>query len=144
MRFGKCTGSGIRIKPSFSISRLSPITINRYVIKSLNESSWYKIAESVTEIPFSPNGLAIRTAAGKAITVGICNGQLIACAHKCPHAGGILADGYIDSLGNIVCPLHRYKFDPRNGRNVSGEGFFLKTFAIEEKADGVYVNIPGL
>ena len=30
----KCTGSGIR-KAEFSISRLSPITINRYVIKSL-------------------------------------------------------------------------------------------------------------
>ena len=24
----------------------------------------------------------------------------------------ILSEGYVDVLGNVVCPLHRYKFDP--------------------------------
>ena len=78
------------------------------------------------------------------ITIGRGKEGLFACAHKCPHAGGLLADGYLDVLGNIVCPLHRYRFDPTNGRNVSGEGFFLRTFAVQEREDGVFVNIPGL
>lgn len=55
-----------------------------------------------------------------------------------------MADGYVDALGNIVCPLHRYRFNPFNGRNTSGEGYYLKTFLTEEREDGLYVNIPQL
>ena len=65
--------------------------------------------------------------------------QLFACTAKCPHAGGTLADGYIDPSGNIVCPLHRYKFSLKNGRNISGEGYFLKMFPVEMRPDGIFV-----
>jgi len=64
---------------------------------------------------------------------------LMACAQKCPHAGGMMAEGHLDALGNIVCPLHRYKFNLQNGRNVSGEGYFLKTFRVEIRKEGVFV-----
>ncbi len=119
-------------------------TINQQTIQPFNNSSWHKIAESVAEMIFSANGLTLLTVSGKTITVGIHNDQLFACAHKCPHAGGLLADGYVDATGNIVCPLHRYRFDPHTGRNTSGEGFFLKIFPVEVREEGVYVNIPGL
>lgn len=108
---------------------------------SINQ--WHKIAESISEINFSENGLAMLDLAGKTITVGLHNHQVFACAQKCPHAGGILADGYIDAVGNLVCPMHRYKFNPQTGRNISGEGYYLKTFAIELREDGVFVNLPG-
>ncbi len=101
--------------------------------------SWHKISNSLEEISFSPNGLAQVEVAGKTICVSRKEDQLLACIAKCPHAGGLLADGYIDPLGNIVCPLHRYKFSLQNGRNVSGEGYFLKTFPVEMRADGVFV-----
>jgi nitrite reductase/ring-hydroxylating ferredoxin subunit len=107
-------------------------------------SNWYKIAESLAEIDFSADGLTQITASGKVITVGLHQNKLFACAGKCPHAGGLLADGYIDESGNLVCPLHRYRFNPYNGRNISGEGFFLKTFAIEQRPDGIFINIPGI
>jgi len=45
-------------------------------------------------------------------------------------------------MGHIVCPLHRYKYDPKTGRNVSGEGYFLKTFRAEVREDGVFVDMP--
>jgi 3-phenylpropionate/trans-cinnamate dioxygenase ferredoxin subunit len=73
--------------------------------------------------------------------VALVGDKLKACAAKCPHAGARMAEGYIDALGNIVCPLHRYKFSLSGGRNVSGEGYFLKTYAVEERADGIYVGI---
>ena len=53
----------------------------------------------------------------------------------------LLADGYIDALGNIVCPLHRYKYNMENGRNVSGEGYYLKHWLVECREDGVYVGL---
>lgn len=101
--------------------------------------TWHKIAETVSELKFSDNGLTEMEAGGKKFCLTSHNDNLHACAHKCPHAGGILAGGYTDALGNIVCPLHRYKFSLQNGRNTSGEGYYLKTFPIQIREDGVYI-----
>ena len=103
--------------------------------------TWHKIADSINEIDFSSNGLTEITIAGKTICLAFNNNTLKACTQKCPHAGGPLVDGYLDAAGNIVCPLHRYKFSLHNGRNVSGEGYFLKTFPVEIKNDGVFIGI---
>ena len=103
--------------------------------------TWHKIAESAGELNFGDNNLAIAEANGKKICIGQFKESLFAFAYKCPHAGGIIADGFIDALGNVVCPLHRYKYDMSNGRNVSGEGYYLKHWPVEFKEDGVYVGM---
>ena len=100
---------------------------------------WHKVAISIDSIEWQSNQLAIAEIAGKTITLARLNNQIFACAHKCPHASGILADGFRDATSNIVCPLHRYKFNVNNGRNVSGEGYYLKVYAVEVREDGVYV-----
>ena len=103
--------------------------------------TWHKIAGSIAEIGFSPEGLAQMEAAGKKFCIAKQNNKLNACAHSCPHAGGIMAEGYLDPLGNIVCPVHRYKFSLQNGFNTTGEGYFLKTYPVEIREDGVYLGI---
>ncbi len=100
---------------------------------------WHKIADNITEINFNANGLAELNINGKTICLAKYNNQLFACTQKCPHAGGLLADGHLNALGNLVCPLHKYKFSFKNGRNVSGEGYHLKTFHVEQREDGVFV-----
>ena len=100
--------------------------------------NWIKIAGSIEEVSFFSNNMAEVTADGKKICLAQHNDQYFAFAHKCPHAGGLLVDGYIDVLGNVVCPLHRYKFCLQNGRNVSGEGYYLKNWPVEVREDGVY------
>ena len=42
---------------------------------------------------------------------------------------------------NIVCPLHCYKFSLLNGRNVSGEGYYIKLYRIEQRDDGVFMGL---
>ena len=64
-----------------------------------------------------------------------------ACSALCPHAGGKLANGYIDVFGNIVCPVHHYRFSLTRGINTSGEGYHLKTYKVEEREDGWYIGI---
>ena len=76
---------------------------------------------------------------GRRICIAKFKEELFAFAYNCPHAGGMLAEGYIDALGNIVCPVHRYKYDMKNGRNSSGEGYYLKHWPVETRGDGVYV-----
>jgi len=102
---------------------------------------WHKLAESVEELPFADNQVAVVEVQGKKICVGRYKEQLYGFAYKCPHASGIMADGYIDALGNIVCPVHRYKFSLQTGRNTSGEGYFLKRWEIEIRENGVYVQM---
>lgn len=103
--------------------------------------TWHKIADHINELNFSDNNIAVVEIKGKKICVGKFNDDTFAFAYKCPHAGGILADGYIDAVGNVVCPLHRYKFDMKNGRNSSGEGYYLKHWPVEIREDGVYVEM---
>ena len=53
----------------------------------------------------------------------------------------MLADGYIDGPGNIVCPVHGYRYELKNGRNSSGEGYYLKNWPVEIRKDGVYLGM---
>jgi nitrite reductase/ring-hydroxylating ferredoxin subunit len=102
---------------------------------------WVKIANSIAELPFNENGLAEAVAGSKTICIGKANDRLFAFARKCPHASGLLVAGWIDAMGNVVCPLHRYKFCMANGRNVSGEGYNLKHWPVEERSDGIWVQL---
>ena len=103
--------------------------------------SWHKIADHINELEFSANHIALVKVNGKNICIGKFKEAVFAFAHKCPHAGGMLADGYIDALGHVVCPVHRYKYDMKNGRNISGEGYYLKNWPVELRENGVFVGM---
>ncbi|MBC7848898.1 MAG: Rieske 2Fe-2S domain-containing protein [Chitinophagaceae bacterium] len=100
---------------------------------------FHKVAEHLNELSFGENNIAITEFNGRKICVGKFNDKLFAFAHQCPHAGRVLAAGYIDAIGNVVCPLHRFKFNISNGRNTSGEGYYLKHWPVEEREDGIWV-----
>lgn len=104
--------------------------------------TWHRIADSIEVLPFGVNGLGEIEVGGRQLCIARQGEQLYACARKCPHAGGYMAEGYIDAVGNIVCPLHRYKFSLHNGRNTSGEGYFLKTYPVEQRENGIFIGIP--
>jgi nitrite reductase/ring-hydroxylating ferredoxin subunit len=107
------------------------------------EKGWIKIAESIEAISFAPNGIAEVAAGGKRICIAKWQNGYYAFAQKCPHASGLFSGGFIDVLGNVVCPLHGYKFCLKNGRNVSGEGYYLKQWPVKIEA-GVFINFdPG-
>ena len=103
--------------------------------------TWVKVAESLDEIPFGPNNVAEVIAEERKICLSRYKDELFAFAAKCPHAGGFFKDGFVDALGNVVCPLHRYRFCLKNGRNVSGEGYYLKHWPVAVREDGVFVGL---
>lgn len=107
---------------------------------------WCKIATHPDELIFQDNNIAVVEVNGRTICVGKYKDGLFAFAYKCPHAGGILAHGWIDALGNVVCPLHRYKYSMANGRNVTGEGYQLKHWQVQQRAEGVFIQLdtPGI
>jgi nitrite reductase/ring-hydroxylating ferredoxin subunit len=102
---------------------------------------WYKIAETAAELPFDENNIVQIEVAGKKICVVKTFDSIAACTAKCPHAGGNMAEGFLDKDVNIVCPVHRYKFNLKNGRDVTGEGYFLKIYPVKVNDVGIFLGI---
>jgi len=69
------------------------------------------------------------------------NGAVFAFAALCPHTSAPLCEGWVDARGHIVCPLHKYRFNPANGYNSSGEGYKLKTYPIEIRGNEIFIGI---
>ena len=105
------------------------------------ELNWVKVAETEKEISFNKNNLAEIVTKERVICLGRYNRKIFAFAAKCPHASGLFVNSYIDAMGNVVCPIHRYKFCISNGKNVTGEGYFLKNWPVEIREDGVFVGL---
>jgi 3-phenylpropionate/trans-cinnamate dioxygenase ferredoxin subunit len=103
---------------------------------------WHQLTADPDLLPWKDNGLADMECQGKKICIARHQGALYAFAATCPHAGGHFSAGWIDALGQIVCPLHRYRFALSNGRNTSGEGYYLKTYPLELRPDGLYIGLP--
>ena len=53
---------------------------------------------------------------------------------RCPHKAGLLADGIVGD-GQVICPLHSYKFDLGSGAPVRNECASLRTYRTEITAD---------
>lgn len=115
---------------------------NGQLILSMEKNyRWHKVAESIAELRIGGKTISSFRVAGKDICIALYQDNAFGCAATCPHAGGKLKTGWVDALGQVVCPLHRYKFDLKTGRNTSGEGYFLKTYPVKEDEDGVWVGL---
>lgn len=102
--------------------------------------SWHE----VEALPFSAlaeNQLTEASAGEKSIGLLRRGEQVFAFAAKCPHAGAPLCTGWLDAQGRIVCPDHKYRFDPANGRNTSGEGYKLFTYPTQVREDIIYIGL---
>jgi len=102
---------------------------------------WYKIAETIAELEFGGNNLLQAEVAGKRVCLARTSKGIAACAAKCPHAGGTMADGFLDKSDHIICPVHRYTFNLVNGRDLSGEGYYLRIYPVELRDSGIFLGI---
>ena len=106
---------------------------------SATEMHWVLVTDAPLSLDWPDNQLLDLDVDGKKITLAKFKDGYFAFAQKCPHASGRMAQGYINPLGQVVCPLHRYAFDMKNGRNTTGEGYFLKTYPIELRPNGLFI-----
>jgi 3-phenylpropionate/trans-cinnamate dioxygenase ferredoxin subunit len=59
----------------------------------------------------------------------------------CPHAGASLANGFVNSSEEIVCPLHGYRFSLKDGKEKSGHSCELPLYATDMRENGFYVGL---
>jgi ferredoxin-nitrite reductase len=71
---------------------------------------------------------------GEEMAVFKSNGQLYGIQNICPHEGGQLCNGWIDG-GEVVCPLHGYKFDLKTGACSTDPKLRVKVFRLVAQGD---------
>jgi nitrite reductase/ring-hydroxylating ferredoxin subunit len=79
-------------------------------------------------------------AAGVRVAVFRQGGDLIALAGRCPHSGGSLGHGWIEE-GEVVCPLHQWRFRLADGRCSTIRGEWVHKFRCEARGDLVWVEV---
>jgi nitrite reductase/ring-hydroxylating ferredoxin subunit len=62
------------------------------------------------------------------------NGQLYGVQNICPHEGGQLCKGWIEA-GEVVCPLHGYKFGLKTGACSTDPKLKVKVFRLVQQDD---------
>ena len=73
-------------------------------------------------------------AKGEEMAVFKSNGQLYGIQNICPHEGGQLCNGWIEG-GEVVCPLHGYKFDLKTGACSTDPKLKVKVFKLVAQGD---------
>ncbi|MBV9613427.1 MAG: Rieske 2Fe-2S domain-containing protein [Acidobacteriaceae bacterium] len=63
-------------------------------------------------------------------------GQVFAAQAECPHKNGPLADGLVGA-GEVICPLHAWKFDLTTGAAVMGSCALKTYFASVNEHDEI-------
>ena len=106
---------------------------------ALKEYTWHFVAESIESLGFGNYDMVQAEVSDKTICIAKFNDKLYAFQSLCPHAGAKMVMGYIDMQGNAVCPLHRFKFSLKNGYNITGEGYNMKTYPIEIRNGEIFI-----
>ena len=79
-------------------------------------ASWIRVAEV---IPVKKAFIRKVSAGSRDICLVGLNGKIYAVSAKCPHAGADLSQGWcVDK--QLVCPVHRFKYDLETGRGAAG------------------------
>jgi len=70
------------------------------------------------------------------------HGQTFYCfEHLCPHQMHPLSEGQITEFGEIVCPLHEYRYNLKTGTEASQRCRDLKTFKVDINSEGIFINL---
>ena len=103
---------------------------------------WVKIADSASPLVFNNENICEVLVQGRRVCLTKVNKELVAFSGICPHAGALLSEGYVDAKGQIVCPLHGFKFSLQTGKQSFGEPYLLKIFKIKEVGEEIFVGFP--
>lgn len=69
------------------------------------------------------------------------DGEYAALDNQCPHQGGPLGEGSIES-GLLRCPWHGWDFYPLTGETPGEFDDCVTTYPIDDREDGIYVGFP--
>src|SRR3954466_10147289 len=100
---------------------------------------WHRVLDDPAQLP---EGRVRTVAAGhRSGALTHYDGRFGALDNTCPHQGGPLGEGTIEN-GLLRCPWHGFDYCPLTGDAPSAFGDNVPAYAVEVRADGVYVGVP--
>ncbi|MGR3985089.1 MAG: thiamine pyrophosphate-binding protein [Gammaproteobacteria bacterium] len=111
--------------------------------KPTPELDWHKIAD-LDELP--EGRVKSVTAGAKSMALTHIGGRYTAMDNRCPHQGGPLGEGSIETGKDgkcwLRCPWHGWDFDPQTGKPPGGHADSgQRLYPVEERKDGVYLGL---
>lgn len=73
------------------------------------------------------------------IIIAYFKNEYYAFDYLCPHQKHPLKEAQITSFGEIICPLHEYRFALQHGQEAYNRCKALKHYPLQMKEDGVYL-----
>jgi pyruvate oxidase len=104
----------------------------------MSENGWHRVDPADVPAEGRVRGAVVD---GRSVALSRCGARLGALENRCPHQGGPLGEGSIEK-GWLRCPWHGYDYDPVSGQPPEGFSDGVPVFPVEERADGVYVQLP--
>ena len=78
---------------------------------------------------------------GQIVALFNVNGDFFALDGICPHQGGPLGKGQLESC-TVTCPWHGWQFNVTDGKNVLTDRVVQPQFSVKLEGDVVLVEIP--
>jgi nitrite reductase (NADH) small subunit len=79
-------------------------------------------------------------AAGRAFCVANVAGNISIVDNVCPHRGGPLGQGSIES-GKIMCPWHAWEFDLKTGASSEDPSTAVAVYSVRIEGDNILVEL---
>lgn len=67
------------------------------------------------------------------------NGEFYALNDRCPHMGASLSQGTINYLGEVICPLHEYRYDHNTGYEANNKCENAMVLKVKVEDSGVFL-----
>ena len=104
---------------------------------------WHRVSD-IGDPP--PGRVKTVTAGSVSLALTHIDGEYAAMDNRCPHQGGPLGEGSIETGTDgqcwLRCPWHGWDFDPKTGRPPGGhEDSGQKLYPVDVREDGIYVGI---
>ncbi|MEU4291639.1 thiamine pyrophosphate-binding protein [Kribbella sp. NPDC026596] len=103
-------------------------------------ANWHRVDE--VDVPADGRVRSV-VVDGRSIALARCGARLGALENRCPHQGGPLGEGSIEK-GLLRCPWHGYDYDPITGEPPEGFSDSVTSYPVDERQDGIYVQLPEL
>ncbi|HEX4705937.1 MAG TPA: thiamine pyrophosphate-binding protein [Pseudonocardiaceae bacterium] len=102
------------------------------------DNGWHRVDPADVPEEGRVRGVVV---AGRTVALSRCGDRFGALENRCPHQGGPLGEGSIEK-GLLRCPWHGYDYDPITGRPPEGFSDGVPTYPVQQRDDGVYVQLP--
>lgn len=98
----------------------------------------FKNIEKISEIVPDQTSRLLKIGDRKLCLINI-KGNLRVVDDKCPHQGASLNKGRVNYLGDIICPLHEYRFDSKTGQETTNRCADVKVYHTKLENGAFYV-----